>query len=99
MSLRYERGRFVQAATRGDGRVGEDVTANVATIAGVPEAARRPGVPDVLEVRGEVYMPFAELRGAQRARRRAAGRAAVRQPAQRGGRQPAPEGPGGHRRA
>ena len=56
MSLRYEGGRFTRAATRGNGRVGEDVTANVATIAAVPQ--RLSGdVPDVLEVRGEVYMP------------------------------------------
>ncbi len=54
MSLRYEAGRFTQAATRGDGRVGEDVTANVATIADVPK--RLDGAPAVLEVRGEVYM-------------------------------------------
>lgn len=60
MSLRYEGGRFVQAATRGDGRVGEDVTANVATIAGLPH--RLPaGAPDVLEVRGEVYMSLASF--------------------------------------
>ncbi len=56
MSLRYEQGRFTRAATRGNGRVGEDVTANVATIAAVPE--RLSGdAPDLLEVRGEVYMP------------------------------------------
>jgi DNA ligase (NAD+) len=64
MSLRYEHGVFVQAATRGDGRVGEDVTANVATIATVPDRlAAPPGaiVPDVLEVRGEVYLPLASF--------------------------------------
>lgn len=58
MSIRYERGRLVQAATRGDGRVGEDVTANVRTIADVP-ASLPEGAPEVLEVRGEVYMSSA----------------------------------------
>jgi DNA ligase (NAD+) len=60
MSLRYENGVLVQAATRGDGRVGEDVTANVATIAAVPKQLPS-GYPVVLEVRGEVYMPRASF--------------------------------------
>ena len=67
ISLRYEAGRFVQAATRGDGHTGEDVTANIATLKEVPK--RLPaGAPEVLEIRGEVYMStpaFAALNEAQ----------------------------------
>lgn len=58
-SLRYEGGRLVQAATRGDGTEGEDVTANVMTLADVPKTIA--DAPEVLEVRGEVYMDRAEF--------------------------------------
>ena len=63
MSLTYERGRFVQAATRGDGVTGEDVTANVATVKDVPKELAKAGgpYPELLEVRGEIYMPVAEF--------------------------------------
>jgi DNA ligase (NAD+) len=58
ISIRYEKGRMVRAATRGNGRVGEDVTANVRTIADVPHRLAA-GAPAVLEVRGEVHMSLA----------------------------------------
>ena len=63
VSLRYEQGRLVQAATRGNGRVGEDVTANVATIADVPRKLNTAlPVPEVIEVRGEIYLPLDRFR-------------------------------------
>lgn len=66
LSLRYENGRMVHAATRGDGAVGENVTANAQTIGDIPRQLH--GAPDILEVRGEVYMShedFAALNARQ----------------------------------
>src|SRR5215470_1339672 len=56
MSLRYESGELVTAATRGDGAEGEDVTANIRTLEDVPERLKGRNIPDICEVRGEVYM-------------------------------------------
>ncbi|MBC7291361.1 MAG: NAD-dependent DNA ligase LigA, partial [Actinotalea sp.] len=68
VSLLYERGRLVRAATRGDGRTGEDVTLNVRTISDVPAALAGDDVPELIEIRGEVFLPveaFEELNAAQ----------------------------------
>ncbi|WP_109464750.1 NAD-dependent DNA ligase LigA [Albibacillus kandeliae] len=70
LSLRYEGGKLVQAATRGDGSVGENVTANARTISDIP--AELQGAPEILEVRGEVYMSHADF-AALNARQEAAG--------------------------
>ncbi|MFL6672100.1 MAG: NAD-dependent DNA ligase LigA [Massilia sp.] len=69
ISLRYENGVFVQAATRGDGTTGEDVTANIKTVRAIPLRLHGDSVPAVLEVRGEVLMykaDFAKLNQRQR---------------------------------
>ncbi len=71
ISLRYEQGQFVQAATRGDGRTGEDVSHNVKTIPAVPMRLHGGGFPKVLEVRGEVYMPLAGFDAMNAAARKA----------------------------
>jgi DNA ligase (NAD+) len=61
VNLVYERGRLVRGATRGDGRTGEDVTPNIRTIDNVPDRLVGDDVPDVLEVRGEVFFPVAHF--------------------------------------
>lgn len=77
LSLRYERGVLVVAATRGDGAVGEVVTANARQVADIPE--RVEGAPEVLEVRGEVYMDHADF-AALNARQEAAGQKSFANP-------------------
>jgi DNA ligase (NAD+) len=71
-SLRYENGAFVRGATRGDGNVGEDITENLRTIRDIPARLGGEGWPEIIEIRGEVYMTYAEF-AALKARSAAAG--------------------------
>lgn len=71
VSLRYEGGALVRGATRGDGRRGEDVTANVRTIRAIPLRLAAESPPALIEVRGEVYMPFEAFRQCNREREEA----------------------------
>ncbi|HEV2608294.1 MAG TPA: NAD-dependent DNA ligase LigA, partial [Xanthomonadaceae bacterium] len=74
ITLRYENGLFVRGATRGDGETGEDVTPNLRTIHSIPLRLRGGDVPEVLEVRGEVYMPRAAFEKYNAAARASEGR-------------------------
>lgn len=62
LSLRYENGRLVTAATRGDGQVGEDVTANARTVTDIPGVLEGENVPEVVEIRGEIFMTLESFR-------------------------------------
>ena len=97
VSLRYEGGSFVRGATRGNGTVGEDVTANLRTVRSIPD--RLSGEPPpVVEARGEVYMPLPEFEKLNE-RLESEGRKAFREPAEPGGRLPPAARPQDHRRA
>ncbi len=78
-ALRYEHGKLVSGATRGDGRVGEDVTANLATLDTIPKTLKGSEFPEVLEVRGEVYIDHADFAD-MNAKQEKAGKPAYKNP-------------------
>ena len=96
IDLVYRDGALVKAATRGDGRTGEDVTPNIRTISSIPARLKGTGHPAVLEVRGEVFMPV-EAFGKLNESLLDAGKAAFANPRNSAARLPAAEGPQGHR--
>jgi len=68
ISITYENGRFVRAVTRGDGTKGDDVSANIRTIRNIPMTLQGEGFPDYMEIRGEIFMPFASFEKLNKAR-------------------------------
>lgn len=77
VSLRYEGGRLVLGATRGDGQTGEDITANVRTLRAVPLLVEHADLPAVIEVRGEIYLPQADFQAYNARARETGGRTLV----------------------
>jgi DNA ligase (NAD+) len=74
VSLLYQQGRLVRAATRGDGRVGEDITANVLTVRAIPQRLGWADPPETLEVRGEIFMPVSSFTALNEEQARSGGR-------------------------
>ena len=95
VSLTYHDGVFVQGTTRGNGTIGESVTANLRTIRDVPLRLQGTDHPPAIEIRGEVYMTFDAFERMNEAARRAR-RAGVRESAQLGGWRTSPARPEGH---
>ncbi len=96
LSLRYEKGTLITAATRGDGEVGENVTANALTVNDIPRKLKGGGWPEVCEVRGEVYLSHADF-AAINARQEAAGKPLFANPRNAAAGVAAPARSGGHR--
>ena len=74
LSLRYVNGRLTQAATRGDGEVGENVTENARTIFDIPQQLRGENIPSLMDIRGEVYMSHADFAALNRSEERRVGK-------------------------